>query len=159
MGQPFAVLPKSSPDSSKHKPQVLFDVLRRNSSFVTLSSFAFAPLLQLEAVEALAEVQPLAVHGTAEARVANRAVYPVVEAVVQVARPPRACRRCSTRASVPGARRPCRPPVVSLRNSVDRRLMHDQAARVWQHARRDAELVREHRHLVAHAVAVGVFAE
>ena len=36
-GQPFAVLPNSSPLSSKHSPHVLLLVLRRNSSFVTFN--------------------------------------------------------------------------------------------------------------------------
>ena len=48
IGQPLAVVPKSSPASLKPRPQVLLLVLRRNSSLVTLSGLSPGDLVLLD---------------------------------------------------------------------------------------------------------------
>ena len=96
-----------------------------------------------------------ATDGAAEARVAHHAVDPAVEAPGEVARSGVgvAC------APAPEQHLPLVGPAVAvgvLEREDMRRLGHDQAAVVGQHARGDRELLGVHVAAVGLAVAVGV---
>src|SRR5262249_41191940 len=108
-----------------------------------------------EAVEPLAEPEGLASDGPPEARVADDAVDPVVEAVAQIAR---AGVRIA-RAPAGEEHRPGVGPVVAvdvLQEHGLGYLVDDQAAPCEDHARGDAQAVGEDGELVGLAVAVGV---
>ena len=160
-GQPFAVLPKSSPASlNAQSPGVVAGAAEENSSLVTFNSgnspLTGAARLKTKAVKALAEVHLLTVHFAVEACVANGSVDPVVEAVMKVARPGvRVVRRPTGEEHLPQVG--LAVAVGVLEEERVRSLMDNHTPGVRYQARGNAQLVRECGDLVANALAVGVF--
>ena len=112
----------------------------------------------LEAEHALLEAELLAADGAAEAGVADHAVDPVVEAVLEIARTGMRVR------GAPAAEQDLAfvAMIVALRRTQEqrvRRLRDDDAVLVEREARRDAELVGEDGELVGPADALRVLAD
>ena len=111
--------------------------------------------IRLEAEEALLELQVLAPHCALEARIADDAVHPAVEAPGEVARAGVRVERAPAGEQLPAdVGLPVAVGVLEIERV--RSLGDDQPAVVGQHARADRERLCEHRPRVERAVAVRV---